>query len=61
MLYCEYWLALDTDEKRSLDSKQRETVRETYRQLESQLGYDSDSARECLKFTLQHNKKRRKG
>ena len=54
-------LALDTDEERSLDSKQRETVRETYRQLESQLGYDSDSARECLKFTLQHNKKRRKG
>lgn len=53
-------LALDTDDERTLDERQRDIARETYRQLDVRFGYDERSARECLKFTLKHNKKRRK-
>lgn len=53
-------LALGTEDERSLDEQQRAIARETYRQLDTRFGYDEYSARECLKFTLKHNKKRRK-
>lgn len=53
-------LALGTEDERTLDEEQRALARETYRQLEVRFGYDDYSARECLKFTLKHNKKRRK-
>lgn len=56
----EAMLSLDTGETHSLTEKDRQQAIETYKELERRFGYDYISARECLKFMLNHNKKRKK-
>jgi len=53
-------LALGTDEERIVDAMDRTRAISTYQELEKRFGYDEVSARECLKFMLKHNKKRKK-
>lgn len=53
-------LSLGTDEERTMDAKDKQQALDTYRELERRFGYDESSARECLKFMLKHNKKRKK-
>ena len=56
----EAMLALGTDDDRILSAEDRLQAQNTYQELERRFGYDGHSAREALKFTLTHNKKRRK-
>ncbi len=56
----EAMLSLGTDDERRLDDKARQQAKETFSELERRFGYDGVSARECLKFMLKHNKKRKK-
>jgi predicted Ser/Thr protein kinase len=51
-------LRLGSDEEKDLTPKQRELARTTYEQLEARFGYDPISARACLKFLMQHRKRR---
>lgn len=53
-------LELGTESERNLDEKDARQARETYSELSRRFGYDEVSARECLKFMLKHNKKRKK-
>ena len=56
----EAMLSLGTDDERRLDDKARQQAKDTFSELERRFGYDGVSTRECLKFMLKHNKKRKK-
>ncbi len=54
-------LAGDSEaESAKMEEKDRDLAKTTYAELERRFGYDFVSARECLKFMLKHNKKRKK-
>lgn len=56
----EAMLSLGTEDERRLDDKLRQQAKDTFAELERRFGYDEVSSRECLKFMLKHNKKRKK-
>ena len=53
-------LQLGTDEEGGIGDKERKLAASTYETLEKRFGYDQAAARECLRFTLNMNKQRRK-
>jgi predicted Ser/Thr protein kinase len=56
----QHMLAIGTDTERNLNPSDLKLAQDSYAELERRFGYDYDSARECLKFMLNHNKKRKK-
>lgn len=50
-------LLLDSDERRTLTAEEVKQAEFTFQQLEQRFGYDLDSAKECLRFLMTHQKK----
>ena len=53
-------LTIGTDQEGSISAKDQAQAAQTYRELQRRFGYDEVSARECLKFMLKHQKKRKR-